>query len=154
MKRRLTPQEKKLLSYARDGRNTMAEARSKAHRAIRLRKQKANRALRHAENGAVGRIGLDEDDAFVARTGRRSWRKYPDAPLAEYVQARLDVRESTGMDDRAPDSLLRSLGRRRASYRAVFMKGSLQVKPPGTNRTPYRASVVAGTLELKGPRSG
>jgi hypothetical protein len=37
MKRELTPQEKKLLSYAKDGRNTFAESRGRAHRAIARR---------------------------------------------------------------------------------------------------------------------
>ena len=44
MKPFMTPQRKKALSYAKDGRNTLAEARSKAHKAIALRKAKANRA--------------------------------------------------------------------------------------------------------------
>ena len=95
MKRELTPQEKKLLSYAKDGRNTFAESRGIARKAIARRKVKANRALRHAESQVLGTAAPDADpDVFVGRTGRRSWKKHPDAPLGEYVAARLGVRPS------------------------------------------------------------
>lgn len=126
-RRARTPQEKKLLSYAKDGRNTVAEARGKAHRAISLRKSKANRALRHAEKQALLAADGPDAEGFAARTGRRSFRKIPDAPLGEYVAARLVVREADGMDFRGDASPLRDAGRKRAKVRPFWMKGSLQV---------------------------
>lgn len=126
MKRRRTPQEKKVLSYARDGRNTFAESRSTAHKAISRRKTKANRALRRAESRVVSALADGDADVFVGRTGRKSWRKLPDAPLGEYVEARLAVREAGGMNPPGTASELRKAGRKRAQARRVFMKGSLQ----------------------------
>ena len=126
-KRTRTPQEKKLLSYARDGRNTVAEARSKAHKAISLRKAKANRAFRRAESRALAQAQGPDADVFVGRIGRKSWRKFPDAPLGEYVAARLAVREADGMNLSAEASPLRAAGRKRARVRPMWMKGSLQI---------------------------
>ena len=55
MKRSRSPQEKKVLSYAKDGRNTVAEARSKSRTSIAKHKASANRALRRAEVVAVSK---------------------------------------------------------------------------------------------------
>ena len=121
MKLRMTPQRKKALSYAKDGRNTLAEARSKAHKAIALRKAKANRALRHAQTVAVAIAGRDAGaDPFVPRTGRRSWRKTPDAPLAVYVAARLGSAHLA----RKKSGLLQQ-GRTSANVRRFVMKGPI-----------------------------
>jgi len=130
MKKRRTPREKKLLSYAKDGRNAVAEARGKAHKAISKRKARANRAFRRAESvalDAAAHAGPDvETEVFVERAGRRSWRKSPDAPLGEYVAARLAVREVIGMNAEPAESEVREAGRRRARFRDFGMKGSLQ----------------------------
>src|SRR5687767_6713097 len=130
MKRELTPQEKKLLSYAKDGRNTFAESRGIARKAIARRKAKANRALRHAESQALSAAAPDADpDVFVGRTGRRSWKKHPDAPLGEYVAARLGVRADIGMNDSEKSSNALAQGRKRAKVRQFGLKGSLQRRP-------------------------
>lgn len=126
MKRALTPQEKKLLSYAKDGRNTFAESRGIAHRAITRRKVKANRAFRRAESLALGAASGPDADVFVGRIGRKSWKKLPDAPLGEYVAARLEVRESIGMNEPGEAGELLAAGRKRAKVRYFMMKGSLQ----------------------------
>lgn len=133
MTKRRTPREKKELSYAKDGRNTIAEARGKAHRAISTRKAKANRALRHAETRALNAVAAEPDadaDVFVGRIGRRSWKKTPDAPLGEYVAARLGVRADIGMNDAEKTSDALARGRRRAKVRPFGFKGSLQRRPP------------------------
>jgi hypothetical protein len=127
MKGPLTPQSKKSLSYAKDGRNTIAEARSIARKAIKKRKAKANRALRRAEKIAtVNAARSGEADAYVARDGRGSWRKVPDAPLAEYVSARLSVRHSTGMNEVRRENAVSEKGRKSAKIRPKVLKGSLQ----------------------------
>lgn len=121
MKSRITPQRKKALSYAKDGRNTLAEARSKAHKAIALRKAMANRALRHAEAAATAAAARDPDaDPVVARRGRRSWRKTPDAPLAVYVAARLG---SANLAHKKSE--LREQGEKSAKVRRFVLKGPL-----------------------------
>ena len=130
MKRELTPQEKKLLSYAKDGRNAVAESRGVARKAIARRKAKANRALRHAESQALSAAAPDADaDVFVGRIGRRSWKKVPDAPLGEYVAARLGVRADIGMNDSEKTSDTLAKGRKRAKVRPFGFKGSLQRRP-------------------------
>ena len=90
MKTKLTPQQKKLNSYAKDGRNGVAESRSIANKAITKRKAKANRALRRAEHQSLAK-GVE----VVERSGRKSFKKIPDLPLAEYVSIRLAQRGRT-----------------------------------------------------------
>lgn len=90
MKTKLTPQQKKLHSYAKDGRNGVAESRSIANKAITKRKAKANRALRRA-----GHQSLAKGDEVVECSGRKSFKKIPDLPLAEYVSMRLAQRGRT-----------------------------------------------------------
>lgn len=118
MKRIRSPREKKELSYGRDGRNVRAESRSKAHKAISRRKAKANRSFRREEKLACSAAKLpDVDDVFVARIGRRSWKKIPDVTLGEYVARRLDDREKRGINTRHKQSrtLAASVGRARHS---------------------------------------
>lgn len=121
-KRSLTPQEKKELSYARDGRNTFAESRRQAEKIIARRKSKANRAFRRAEAQALAAASADAD-VFVARTGRRSWRKIPDAPLGEYVALRLESREAGGMNAADKRSTTLAAGRGRAKARTFLVMG-------------------------------
>lgn len=128
MKRVRTPQEKKLLSYSKDGRNTVAEARSKSRKAIAKRKAMANRALRHAESAAVAKIDqLGEDvEVTVARSGRKSWKKISDAPLGEYVARTLNRRAGRGMNPGTRSSALLKKGRKKAAVRDMAFKGPLQ----------------------------
>lgn len=127
MSRSRTPQDKKVLSYARDGRNTFAESTVASRKSIAKRKAKAHRALRRAERIAIAATGpLDEADPFVARTGRKSWRKIPDAPLAEYVRRKLGRRKTRGMNQTAKSSPLLKKGQAIAAKRRLVYKGPLQ----------------------------
>ena len=128
MKRHQSPQEKKVLSYVKDGRNTVAESRSKSRTAIAKRKASASRALRRAETVATSKLsGLNEEvELEVARTGRRSWRKIPDAPLAEYVSRTLERRFTTQMNASSKSSPLMNGARKAASPRRASYKGPLQ----------------------------
>jgi hypothetical protein len=128
VKRNRTPQEKKILSYAKDGRNTVAEARSKSRVSIAKHKAAANRALRRAEVVAVSKVdpAAEVVDVVVERTGRKSWRKIPDAPLAEYVGRTLNRRSSHGMTGAPKQSELLKKGRKGAKPRPLSFKGPLQ----------------------------
>jgi hypothetical protein len=64
-------------------------------------------------------------------TGRR---KLPDAPLGEYVAARLGVRQSVGMNDSEKISDSLAQGRRRAKVRRFWRKSSLQPRPLDASR--------------------
>jgi hypothetical protein len=126
LKRPTNPQEKKLLSYAKDGRNTVAESRSIAHKTVAKRKATANRALRRAEAVASAEAvrSPEDSDGFVARIGRKSWQKIPDAPLGEFVAARLRNRKARGMNDSEKASTLLDQGRSAARKRPFVLNGS------------------------------
>lgn len=116
-KRTRTPQEKKVLRYEKDRRNSVAESRSIAHRAIAKRKAGANQALRRDVHQTLS-AGLrkadspEEFDAHVPRTGRKSWRKSADQPLADHIQARIDGRPTRGMSSVASESSLLAAAKR------------------------------------------
>lgn len=125
-RRTRTPQEKKELSYAKDGRNTRAESRSRAHKAISRRKAKANRSYRKAEKHALSAaMAPGVDDVFVARISRRSWRKIPDVALGAYVAKQLDERETRGMNGGHKQSQTLASGIRRARRGIKLYLGGL-----------------------------
>lgn len=126
----MNPAHKKLLSYQKDGRNAFAESRGIAHKAIAKRKAQARRALRRAETVATAAQAGADADPVVARTGRRSWKKIPDAPLGKYVGARLASRVQSGMNPSAKQSGLLKMAKKRARYRPFGAKGNL----PGMER--------------------
>jgi hypothetical protein len=122
MKRSRTPQEKKVLSYAKDRRNVVAESRAAARKSIAKRKAQANQSLRrevHARLGAViGRADEAEvTDPFVARMGRTSWKKKPDVSLGNYLAMKIRHRPKRGMSSKAAPSELLAAGRSKASKR-------------------------------------
>ena len=124
-KRARSPQEKKALSYVKDRRNVYAEMRSIAHRAISKRKAMANQAFRTATKQAVGkelrgRATMEDVDPFVARTGARSWRKSSDAPLATYLEMKLESRPRRGMSSKAKRSPPLTAARRKVRERRGF----------------------------------
>ena len=108
-----TPQEKKASSYEHDCRNEVAKSRSIARFAVAKRKQGAHQALRKEVNtqlsAGLRRVASYEDfDGHVEREGRRSWKKWPDAPLACHVEDRESYRASNGNPPpRIQSSLLR-----------------------------------------------
>lgn len=128
MKRFLTPQEKKLLRYEKDRRNTVGESRARSRKAIATRKALTNRSLRHAQNIATGRLAgvIDEANPVVRKTAKNSWRKIPDAPLAEYVGRTLQFRFLTSGNPSAPVSALLRKARRQLVPRPQQFKGPLQ----------------------------
>jgi hypothetical protein len=127
MKRFLTPQEKKVLRYEKDRRNTYAESRALSRKAIATRKALASRSLRHAQNVATTKsaVMLDAADPVVRKTGKNSWRKIPDSPLAEYVGRTLKSRSLKGTKVPKPISLLLLKARRNLVPRPKFFKGSI-----------------------------
>jgi len=93
--RRLTPQEKKELSYAKDRRNAYGENDKSSRKNIPLRKRLVNRANRHQEqqllSGVTGTPDTDTADVTEQRllgTRPKSWRKSPDEPLGERLRKR------------------------------------------------------------------
>ena len=100
----------------------VAEMRSIAHKAISKRKSGANQALRRKVNeklsaGLRRTSEVDALDPFVARIGRRSFKKSPDRPLSEFIGVRAEG-SRRGLSSNAkgaqnPSALLKA-GRRKA----------------------------------------
>ncbi len=105
MKKRRTPQEKKLLSYEKDCRNTYGERGSHSRHAITLQKAITRRSDRHRANKVLQNVESDLVDSLEqaelkvkAVVPRRAWQKYADSPLGEVVKRKLERREERGMN--------------------------------------------------------
>lgn len=87
-----TPQEKKLLSYAKDRRNTYGENSEASRKGIALTKARTIRSERHRQDtllaaalGTQGEDHLTQVEGQVKGTPPRRWRKFPDKPLGEVL---------------------------------------------------------------------
>jgi hypothetical protein len=96
-----TPQEKKALSYAKDRRNAYGANDKASRNSIPKRKAEVNRAYRKNISDALkviaGPIDLERADEVehIARSVKRSdWKKFPDTPLGEVVEQKLESRVS------------------------------------------------------------
>ena len=110
MAARKSPQEKKVLSYAKDRRNDYGENDKSSRKAIRRNKRVPNRTDRHREQqlltGAIGPVTGEAaefvQDRLLARKSMwrtKRWRKWPDAALAEVVVFKLRRRARLGMSE-------------------------------------------------------
>jgi hypothetical protein len=106
----VNPQDKKALSYARDGRNNYGQNDKASRRNIRKKKRGANRADRRREHQVLHDATGAPVETLADRAQERlnakapkvkSWfkRKVPDRPLGEHVEDRLRRRIMLGMDD-------------------------------------------------------
>ncbi|MEL7183426.1 MAG: hypothetical protein AAFY65_12555 [Pseudomonadota bacterium] len=80
-RKRLTPQQKKALSYGRDGRNT-SEYPHAARKSIPRGKARSHRAQRRIDRAALAHA---PEDAPLA-LGKPAWKKWPDLPLGAYLE--------------------------------------------------------------------
>lgn len=89
---RLSPQEKKRLSYEHDCRNAFGENDKASRKAIPLRKKIANRKVRHADKMAIS----SAEDWDILGPGRQKpdWRKSPDVPLAADLEKDSELSKS------------------------------------------------------------
>lgn len=92
MKRKLTPQEKKQLSYERDRRNAYGENDKGSRKTIPLRKRIVARSYRRSTKQQLphGLVvaptdDLDAAEARVRSVRRSNWKKWPDIPLGEFI---------------------------------------------------------------------
>jgi hypothetical protein len=95
MSRIRNPKDKKIRSYESDCRNIVAESGSSARKGIAKHKACASQALRKAVHDQLVTAGrgvesLEEFQVTVDRVGRKSFRKFPDSPLAESIQRKID----------------------------------------------------------------
>ena len=84
-KKTRSPQEKKSLSYQKDGRNAYGKSVKAARKAIPLRKKLANRAVRRSD-----KVNLLSDPEFANAEIRKNlksrWKKAPDQRLGDYIE--------------------------------------------------------------------
>lgn len=83
-RKRLTPHQKKALSYARDCRNDFGQNDKASRKAIPRNKATEHRAARRV---AKARLRHDPENAPL-RVKRGWWRKFPDLPLGADLESR------------------------------------------------------------------
>jgi hypothetical protein len=101
MSKARSPQEKKALSYGRDGRNAYGQNDKASRKLVPLRKAQESRRDRHEIGQALHVLPrLGEAAAELAESLARQdtprvggWRKGPDVSLGEHVGRRLEARE-------------------------------------------------------------
>lgn len=100
-----TPQEKKRLSLAKDGRNTWGENDKASRKGLSRAKARVNRANRRAETVTLAEaLGVPDEErdtnAEDALEGRRrkAWRKWPDAPLGRVLARRAGTEDALPFD--------------------------------------------------------
>ena len=104
MKKFLSPQEKKLLSYKKDCRNTYGERGSHSRHAISAHRARDHRAFRHRINlilndAETNNPELLESVEAKARSVRKSnWSKCSDQPLSVVVTRKLKRRNMFGIN--------------------------------------------------------
>ncbi len=102
MKQKRTPQEKKLLSYAKDRRNDYGENDKSSRKAIKFRKAWVNQTYRRTIKQIVKISVKTSDSEFdnvnnsAKELRRKEWKKCPDKPLGEYIESKKH-RKSNGL---------------------------------------------------------
>lgn len=106
MKARLTPRQKKLLSYAKDRRNVYGERGAQSRFAISDSKALVRRSKRRVVNNVLkaaqgetseDRVSAVENRALGNAVLKRKFHKVPDSPLGEVVQSKHARRARMGM---------------------------------------------------------
>ena len=103
-RKKLTPQEKKLLSYSKDCRNMIAESRSRSRFAIAKRRAMSHQAFRLAQKQTIKKIITQSEPEFEAVENNekafklKSWRKLSDKPLGNFVAVQLKKRRKYGIN--------------------------------------------------------
>lgn len=99
MKIRRTPQDKKRLSYDRDGRSDYGENDKASRKAIPFRKRWVNKTYRKAvKQTIIKNITLLHDqpellDAEIKEVKRKPWKKSADKRLGDYLRDKAAFKE-------------------------------------------------------------
>jgi hypothetical protein len=97
-----TPQEKKRLSYQRDGQPHYGQCNKGPRKHIPTHKRHNNRSSRHAARQALVHDLASEDfdqpdEALTRQHDRPEWRKHPDPRLGDLVELKLKRRAALGI---------------------------------------------------------
>lgn len=130
MRRQLTPQEKKILSYSRDRRNVYGENDKASRKSIPLGKARSTRAYRVGAKQAMRAAGFEADVA-AAEVRVRRFSKVPDAALGTYLDSYIPLRSS-------PPSALRVAARQRrgSTWRGWPVSLPESPSPDGADESP------------------
>ena len=101
MIKRLTPQEKKALSYQKDCRNTYDENDKSSREAIRRNKTYSIRKERRKLNAAVKEDLKGTGYALTPRRNIQAWKKVSDTPLAKIIPRTLENRQTVKYNAKA-----------------------------------------------------
>jgi hypothetical protein len=105
---RKSPQEKKILSYEKDGRNSYGESDKGSRKRIRRRKAWVHRTMRHAITQVLGPAKHDEPDTIdsvdTTAIRRKSWKKGADMPLVHVVDSSLQQRKRRKIIEAVPET--------------------------------------------------
>ncbi len=106
MKRKtLTPQEKKLLSYTKDTRNTYGESRARSRFSIARNKANHHQGLRHEQKLILKQtIKVAEDEIEIVEAKMKSvkpkrWRKCADSWLGELISDKLKDKQQSEINE-------------------------------------------------------
>jgi|SRR6478672_4478033 len=112
MKKLRSPQEKKLLSYKKDCRNTYGERGSHSRHAIAANRSFHHRAYRHQINQILDSNKIQHADVLeevnveVKSILKSDWCKSPDQPLGEVIQRKLKERYAKGINASVKKTLI------------------------------------------------
>lgn len=90
-RRRKTPQEKKIQSYAKDCRNVYGESDKAARKTIPRRKQQQRQNERRVLKQNLKKAVEGSEDVTLERPKIGMWRKVPDEPLASHLKWRKNI---------------------------------------------------------------
>jgi hypothetical protein len=87
MNQKRTPQEKKILNYVNQTKNSYGENDKSSRKAIRNRKAAVNRDHRRVGRSILRQTDSDWDllDSRLSETQRKKWVKVPDESLIEHL---------------------------------------------------------------------
>ena len=95
MKEKLTPQEKKTLSYKKDCRYSYGESNKGSRKTVPRRKKNVNRSFRRKTQSLelknIAAKALDDDSVQtkIDSLYRKDWKKVNDIPLQEHIKSQL-----------------------------------------------------------------
>ncbi|MBK8477133.1 MAG: hypothetical protein IPL39_12795 [Opitutaceae bacterium] len=131
---KLTPQEKKGLSYEKDRRNRFGQHAKAARKLIPLRKAKARRVSRHTASRIAAVALTDKDGSAVEKAeGRASaanrarWAKDPDSTLAEAIGGKREWRVLRSGRKKGAGTSVEKLA---SDPEGILQKGKTQHRPP------------------------
>lgn len=87
MKRQRSPQEKKILSYQKDRRNSYGESDKGSRSSIRRNKAFVNRNYRRAVKQVLDPYDPQESEVAADEVARSDWTKVSDTSLADWIES-------------------------------------------------------------------